>query len=506
MVKVCSLDDLLAMKRRATDPGIATISKHWKPPVRGAGRLPSNLVGWTRSVSTRFSPRRASRVPRIPGLGVGRARGLGLRGDDESAGRAARAAGRRGAALDALGPRRGALRRRHREDALRHRRRPPARGGADALPRRPALGLRLLAVGLPAHLHLLRDREDEVRPQPHRRRDPRPGAPLPPGRTDRPRRLHGDGGADDEHRQRARRLRTPARPRRHQPPHRDLDGRLGAGDRPPRRIREADRPGALPARAERRPALAADAGQRPLPAGRGARRLRPLPGQAPAQGLRRVRDARRRQRPPRARPRTRRPARPADLQDQPDPLQPDRRLRRLLAGADRDASARSSPSTASPPPSASPAAATSTPPAASSPPKPPPEPSTRPAKTGRPASFAVKLPRHGHGRLDGADRNPPAAALRQPVPCASPTTSRSRWRGRGKYPPGPRDFNWARTKQVARDPLPLLLGGYEEFGPIFSMRLLHITGRSACSARRPTTTSPSATRRTSTGASRASAT
>ncbi len=72
-----------------------------------------------------------------------------------------------------------------------------------------------------------------------------------------------------------------------------------------------------------------------FPLSRGARRLRPLPGQAPAQGLRRVRDARRRQRPPRARPRTGRPARPADLQDQPDPLQPDRRLRRLLAGADR---------------------------------------------------------------------------------------------------------------------------------------------------------------------------
>ena len=48
-------------------------------------------------------------------------------------------------------------------------------------------------------------------------------------------------------------------------------------------------------------------------------------------------------------------------------------------------------------------------------------------------------------------------------------------RGRGKFPPGPRDFNWARTKQAARDPLPLLLGGYEEFGPIFSMRFLHIT-------------------------------
>ncbi len=55
----------------------------------------------------------------------------------------------------------------------------------------------------------------------------------------------------------------------------------------------------------------------------------------PPQGLRRVRDARRGQRPARARPRARRPARPPRLQGQPDPLQPDRRLRRLLAGADR---------------------------------------------------------------------------------------------------------------------------------------------------------------------------
>ncbi|HTR74005.1 MAG TPA: cytochrome P450 [Solirubrobacterales bacterium] len=47
-------------------------------------------------------------------------------------------------------------------------------------------------------------------------------------------------------------------------------------------------------------------------------------------------------------------------------------------------------------------------------------------------------------------------------------------RARGKYPPGSIDFNWARTRQVARDPLPILLGGYEEFGPIFSMRFLHI--------------------------------
>lgn len=45
---------------------------------------------------------------------------------------------------------------------------------------------------------------------------------------------------------------------------------------------------------------------------------------------------------------------------------------------------------------------------------------------------------------------------------------------RGGFPPGPSDFNIRRTHQLAHDPLPLLLGAYEEYGPIFSMRLLHI--------------------------------
>lgn len=47
------------------------------------------------------------------------------------------------------------------------------------------------------------------------------------------------------------------------------------------------------------------------------------------------------------------------------------------------------------------------------------------------------------------------------------------WRGRGKFPPGHTDFSWVRTHRIAHDPLPLLLGAYEEFGPIFSLRLLH---------------------------------
>ena len=47
------------------------------------------------------------------------------------------------------------------------------------------------------------------------------------------------------------------------------------------------------------------------------------------------------------------------------------------------------------------------------------------------------------------------------------------FRERGKFPPGRTDFSWARTHQIAHDPLPLLLSAYEEFGPIFSLRLLH---------------------------------
>jgi cytochrome P450 len=50
---------------------------------------------------------------------------------------------------------------------------------------------------------------------------------------------------------------------------------------------------------------------------------------------------------------------------------------------------------------------------------------------------------------------------------------RAEWRGRGRFPPGPGDFSLARTHRIAHDPLPLLLGAYEEHGPIFSMRLLH---------------------------------
>lgn len=41
------------------------------------------------------------------------------------------------------------------------------------------------------------------------------------------------------------------------------------------------------------------------------------------------------------------------------------------------------------------------------------------------------------------------------------------------YPPGEKSFSLIRTKRFADDPLPLLLEGYEHYGPVFTMRILH---------------------------------
>jgi cytochrome P450 len=43
-------------------------------------------------------------------------------------------------------------------------------------------------------------------------------------------------------------------------------------------------------------------------------------------------------------------------------------------------------------------------------------------------------------------------------------------------PPGPTGFSFARTRAFARNPLPVLLDGYERRGPIFSVRILHACG------------------------------
>jgi len=41
------------------------------------------------------------------------------------------------------------------------------------------------------------------------------------------------------------------------------------------------------------------------------------------------------------------------------------------------------------------------------------------------------------------------------------------------FPPGWKDFSLKRTTKFSREPLPLLLEGYERFGPVFTIRILH---------------------------------
>jgi hypothetical protein len=43
---------------------------------------------------------------------------------------------------------------------------------------------------------------------------------------------------------------------------------------------------------------------------------------------------------------------------------------------------------------------------------------------------------------------------------------------RGPFPPGVGKLDFAQTRQMARDPLPILLDGYARFGPVFSMKIL----------------------------------
>src|SRR2546423_532840 len=244
---------------------------------------------------------RRAPLPRAPGLGVDRARRGRIRGDDEPTGAPAARARRGGAVLDARGRPRGLLARRHREDALPHARRPPGGGGAHALPGRAPLDLPLFPVRLPAHVHVLRHRADALPPQPDRLGDPRPGAPLPPARGRGPRRLHGHGRADVEPRRGARGHAAAAGPRHHPSPHDRLDRRLAAGAAPLRRRgRGAGAARALAARADRRAAQRADARERALSARRARPPVHEVLRPAPTQGLRRVRDARGRERPLRA--------------------------------------------------------------------------------------------------------------------------------------------------------------------------------------------------------------
>ena len=47
------------------------------------------------------------------------------------------------------------------------------------------------------------------------------------------------------------------------------------------------------------------------------------------------------------------------------------------------------------------------------------------------------------------------------------------WRARGRYQPGPLNWDLRRTLQFTHDPLPILLPLYERYGPIFTVRMMH---------------------------------
>jgi cytochrome P450 len=51
---------------------------------------------------------------------------------------------------------------------------------------------------------------------------------------------------------------------------------------------------------------------------------------------------------------------------------------------------------------------------------------------------------------------------------------RSSRAARGKWPPGELSFSPRRTRNFERNPLPLLLRMYDEYGPVFTMRLLYL--------------------------------
>jgi len=70
----------------------------------------------------------------------------------------------------------------------------------------------------------------------------------------------------------------------------------------------------------------------------------------------------------------------------------------------------------------------------------------------------------------------------QPSPAPAPVTSNPfarvyadlvDARRAGTYPPGPTSFSLRRTHRLSHDPLPLLLRWYEEYGPIFTVRVVH---------------------------------
>ena len=193
--------------RRAARPA-ASGGRRGSPRRRDRGSAcaaPCHRPGRAPRYPVRRAPRRRHRGPRR----LGRAR---LPGRAGAAGRDPRPRLLLGRGLDAVRApcargsrrrcrsrsscwRRRSGRRRHGQGALPHARRLPAGDRADA-DRRPAHGLRLVAVRLRARLHVLRDRRDGPGPRPDARRDRRAapvGGAARAGRRDAHRQRRADG-------------------------------------------------------------------------------------------------------------------------------------------------------------------------------------------------------------------------------------------------------------------------------------------------------------------------
>ena len=80
------------------------------------------------------------------------------------------------------------------------------------------------------------------------------------------------------------------------------------------------------------------------------------------------------------------------------------------------------------------------------------------AETTAPETPAYGLPDTG-ARPERASSNPLARVVED---------VRSELRARVPFPPGDTNFDFERTRRMAHDPLPILLGAYERYGPIFS--------------------------------------
>ena len=142
----------------------------WRDARRARACCHHRRARWTSNCSTRRSTTPASPPTAPARRGRGQARGAaGWDAMTDLPARCARGWPSACRSRRSSSSTRRPLARRHGQGAVPHRRRPPGRGGADALPRRPPLALPVLAVRLPADMHVLRDRRDELRPQPDAR-------------------------------------------------------------------------------------------------------------------------------------------------------------------------------------------------------------------------------------------------------------------------------------------------------------------------------------------------